>query len=360
MNHSTSDRLAVPLWGLFILAVLYTAHFAALFIAPIAVAVVITMILAPLLNGLTRVGIPRSLGAFAIVLLLVVGFVGTIVALSAPAQTWLERAPQLLQNLDQSIDQLRTEVSNVKQTSASMERLANIAEPSPRDSITVDVRQPSLFERILSSTPGFLGVVGATTFLIFFFLALGDRSLKAFAGAWRDERTRANILRVAAESQRAISRYLATISVINLILGAASACLFYALDLPNPLLWGAMVAIFNFAPYLGAAVSSCVIALVAVTTFGLTSQALWPPLLFVLLTTLEGQVITPMIVGEELSLNPLLVFVAILGLGALWGVIGALIAIPLLVSFAIASMHMDNLKPLAGLVRLKGRVAHES
>lgn len=346
--------LAIPAWGLFIIASLYVAKAASLFVIPVLIALIIAMIMTPFHRLLMRAWLPRGLAAFLVVGVLLTALVGTFYALSAPAEKWFERVPEILRNLEPVAEGLRSEVSGVKQTSNSVDEIASIAKPSAKDSITVDVRQPSVLERLVSGTPVAVGLVTATAFLVFFMLAVGDQSLRAFARSWTDPDDQAHVLEMFTEARRAISRYLATIAVINVCLGLLTSLALYWIGLPNVWLWGAMVALFNFAPYLGALLSLSVISVVSFATFGATTDAIWAPSAFLVLTTLEGQLVTPLILGGGLALNPLLIFISIMGLGILWGAPGALMAVPLLVCFAIAAGHVQGLKPAVAILRLNG------
>jgi predicted PurR-regulated permease PerM len=147
-----------------------------------------------------------------------------------------------------------------------------------------------------------------------------------------------------------MAQYLFTITCINFALGLATALLMHLLGMPNPLLWGVMVALFNFIPYVGAAVSGIVLTVVAFVTFTDLHDILLVPLLYFSLETIEGQFITPYLTGKSLTLNPVMVFVSMLLWAWLWGVVGALMAVPILMTLKICCDHIESLRGLGEFV----------
>jgi predicted PurR-regulated permease PerM len=191
----------------------------------------------------------------------------------------------------------------------------------------------------------------AVTFLTAFFLLAGgeeqSRRILTFGKSWAAKK---RIIRVSREIQKEVSRHLRTVTLINICLGVAVGLVLWQLEIPNPGLWGTMVAILNFAPYVGAIVSTIVLATVGATTFANLTDALLVPGTFLLLTALEGALITPLILGRRLSLSPLTVFLSVVALGWLWGVVGALIAVPLVSSLKVILAHSNSARPLANMM----------
>jgi predicted PurR-regulated permease PerM len=130
------------------------------------------------------------------------------------------------------------------------------------------------------------------------------------------------------------------------VFGAIVAGMMFATGMPNPILWGAMAGLLNYIPFLGHTVSAIVIALVAVLSLPDFATALIPPGIFIVIAALEGNVITPMIVARRLTLNPVAVVVALLIWGWMWGIIGMLLAVPVLVVVKIACDQIEPLKPV--------------
>jgi predicted PurR-regulated permease PerM len=172
--------------------------------------------------------------------------------------------------------------------------------------------------------------------------------LLAFGRTWDAKR---RIIKATREIHVEVSRRLRTITLINIVLGAVVGLVLWLLDIPNPELWGTMVAILNFAPYVGAVVSTLVLALVSVMTNTSLADAMLVPLAFIALTSLEGMVITPLVLGQRLSLSPLAVFVSVIVWGWLWGPVGALMAVPLMSGIGVILSQTPGGRPDAALVR---------
>ena len=147
--------------------------------------------------------------------------------------------------------------------------------------------------------------------------------------------------------EREIGRYFLTYTLINVCVGSIVAAAMHFLGMPNALLWGLMVAVLNFVPYLGPVISLTVISVVALLTFDDLQQAIWPPLTYVIIEAIQGNLVQTLAFGRSLSLNPVATFVAILFWGWLWGAPGILLAVPILVSIKVACAYVDSLKPIA-------------
>jgi predicted PurR-regulated permease PerM len=154
-------------------------------------------------------------------------------------------------------------------------------------------------------------------------------------------------VKIMQEIKEDVSHYLFTVACINAGLGTATAVATWLLGMPNPLLWGVMAAAFNFVPYLGSAVTLTVLAVVALITFDTLAHALLVPAVFLALATIEGQIVSPIIVGRRLSLSPLVVVIALMIGGWVWGVVGVLLAVPILVMVKIYLTHSEHLQPFA-------------
>lgn len=332
---------------LLLLALLYTAYFARTLLVPITLALLLGLVLAPAVRALQSIGIPKAASAAMLVALLF-GAVGAgLWALAAPAAAWFERAPQLVRQLEVELYPLRETVRDVSEAAKQVESIAG-TEGSP----TVEVAGSSLRGLIYSHTRGLLVGVVSVLFLLYFFLAWGGVLMRRMESWLRIEGHETPLREIGRNLQVELSRYLATITLINVALGVVVTVALFALGMPNPPLWGVMAGLLNFAPYVGPFVSLVVITIVAMLTFDTLVQTLLPPATFLLLTSLEGQLITPSIVGRRLALNPLVVFVSIVFWMWLWGIAGALMAVPILAALKIAGDRIENLHPVA---RVLGR-----
>jgi len=185
----------------------------------------------------------------------------------------------------------------------------------------------------------------ATLALLFFFLAYGDTMIKRMAEVDGAE----SLLK---DLTRDVSYYLFSISAINIGLGTAIGLGMWFLGMPNPILWGVMAAIFNFISILGALVGAVIVFIVATITFENTSQVIPVPLVYYALTAIEGNFITPAILGKRFTINPLIVFVWIFCWGIMWGIMGMLFGLPLLMVFRIICAKLPSLSRVERVISI--------
>jgi predicted PurR-regulated permease PerM len=339
-ERATSD---VVLTGLFVLAVLYTLYFARAVLLPLVLAILLTLILSPAVAALNKLRIPQPIGAAVVVALLlaVLGF--SVGQLFDPAEEWLDKAPKTLRDMERKLRGIK---KSVEEVTKAAEKVGEIAAVQDTSKATVAVPEPRLFSRILTGAQSFLVSVLSTVILLYFLLASGDMFLRKVVRVMPTFTDKKRAVEMARTIETEMARYLFTITCINLGLGVATGVAMYLLGMPNPVLWGVMVAVFNFVPYLGAGVSLIILTLVAFLSFDTISQILLAPAAFLVLTTLEGQILTPIITGRRLTLHPVVIFIGMLFWGWLWGIVGALMAVPILVTFKIICDHVDSLAPI--------------
>lgn len=325
---------------LLLIVVMYTLYIGRAFFLPIVLAILLSFVFAPTMRWLRRIHVPDAIGAGLIVATLL-GVVGVgIYNLADPAQEWLAKAPDIMRQLEGKIRVIKKPVEEVSEATKRVEEMANVGQSNVR---TVQVQQEPLATTILSETGEFLFGAISTFILLLFLLASGNLFLQKIVRVLPrlDDKKRA--VEVAREMEREISTYLFTIALINTGLGAVTAVAMYLLGMPNPILWGVMVALLNFIPYVGDIVSIVVLAVVALLTFDNLGHALLVPFVYYVITALEGQLITPMILGRRFTLNPVVIFISLMFWGWIWGIPGALLAVPFLVSFKILCDHVEPL-----------------
>ena len=336
--------------GLFILAVFYTLYFARAFFVPVILAVLLNFLLWPLVRGLKKLHVPEVLGAALVLLglLLTVGY--GVYLLSEPAMAWAAKAPQSLQQLERKLRTLRKPVDQVSKAAEKVEEIARVK--NDKKIPEVELKRPGVTEVLLSGTQSFIAEVLVVCILLYFLLASGDLFLQKLVKVLPRLQDKKRAVEIIRETEEHVSTYLLTITLVNAGLGAATGLAMYFLGMPNPLLWGVMVGMLNFIPYLGATVNLIVLTLVAILTFGELRRALLVPAVFFGLATLEGNFITPMILGHRLTLNPVVIFITLIFWGWMWGIPGALLAIPMLSVFKIIC---DRIEPLAPIGEFLGR-----
>ena len=276
---------------------------------------------------------------------------GLLYYLASPAAEWMERAPRSMERAEAKLRQLKEPVEKVSRATEQVERMTDVEGDGDGQVQKVQVAEKSLSGSLVEGTLTAVSAIAVTLVLLYFLLNTGDIFLRKIAAIQRNAENRHKVVSIARRLERDISAYLLTITLINVGLGTAVGLALWWLGMPNPVLWGTMACLLNFIPYLGAMLGVVVVAVVAMLSLDGT-MAFWPPLVYLALTAMEGSFITPTIVGQRLTLNPLMIFAGVIFWGWMWGVGGALLAVPLLAVIKIICDHVEPMKPMG---RLLGR-----
>jgi predicted PurR-regulated permease PerM len=337
------DVRASALRGLFILACLYTLQIAQPFLIPLVVGVMVYFLLRPLVRVLASARVPESVGALVVLvgLLSVVG-VG-IYALSYPAANWMALAPQSMKRVEARLRPLVQRVQRLTRTAEQVEKITTVEGPEQ----TVQIKQPGIGATLFGGLQSFLGGSIIVLSLVYFLLASGDEVLGRIVRALPRLQDRKSAVDIAREMERQISTYVLLTTATNVSFGAVVGLTMWGLGMPNPSLWGVVAGVTNFIPYLGGIVCTGILALAALLTFDDIGRALLVPIVFFALNTIEGYLITPVVMGRQFTLNPLVTFVGLLFWYFVWGVAGSLLAVPMMAAFKIFCDRVDSLRPLA-------------
>lgn len=352
-----TDRLRGPLGFvavaagiLAVLGVLFVAKQGRAFLLPIVLAVVFNFLLSPVVRFFSRLHVPTPAAAALVLLSLLIATGFGVYRLSTPASDWLERAPRTLRQAEYRLRGLRESVQKVQEAAKQAEELTQTdgltdTDGQPREQ-EVTVRQETMTESLTSGARA--AVVGGAImlFLLFFMLASGDLFLRKLARVLPEFRHRRNAVAIARRIEREVSRYLFTMSAINVGLGCAIGLAMWWLEMPNPILWGVMAGVLNFVPYIGPLVGVVITGVVALVELEATGHAAAVPAVYLLLNGLEGYLVTPLVMGKRLALNPVALLVGVIFWGWLWGIPGALLAVPLVAILKIVSDHIESLRPL--------------
>lgn len=340
------DVRSLALTGLFVLAVLVVLKLGRGFFLPIVIGLLFSFLLMPLVRGLVRLRVPQALAA-ALVVAGALGVVGIgAQALYEPAREWVLQAPAHAEEVERRLRSLRQPLEQVTRATDAVDDLDGEEEVESE----VALRPPSFLRSLAVQTTALLGSTIVTVVLLYFLLATGDSFLRKIVEVlprFRDKRQAVEIMR---RIETDVSRYLLTVTAINSALGVVIAVAMAALGMPNPVLWGVMAAVLNFVPVLGAFTGTVVVAGVALLSFDGLAQAAGVPLVFAAITGLEGLVITPAVLGQRFTLSPVIVFVGLFAGSWLWGIPGALVAVPLLVASKILFDRIEALQPLGHLM----------
>jgi predicted PurR-regulated permease PerM len=340
---------SVSLTGLFLLAIFYTIYFVRSLLLPIVLALLLSYLLRPIVRGLAKMKIPPIIGS-ALLLLSIVGLIGYgTFFLATPAASWLEKAPYSLQELKQKMLPIKKPMEKVAQAGGAIENLT-VTDNQQNKAPTVEVKQHPLTDRLMEQTPEIMVSALMVLILLYFLLAYDGVFLAKLIKLMPTLSDKKRAVSIAREIEGQISRYLFTSTIVNCCLGLAVGTAVGLLGLPNPLMWGAMAAVLNFIPYLGALTGIICMALGAVLSFDSLGYALLFPLSYFVLATLEGNFITPMVMGRSFTLNPVLVLLSITFWGWMWGIVGVILAVPILAAFKIFCSHIEPMEPLAEFI----------
>ena len=349
--HGPIDIRSVSITGIFLLSLLYSLYFARDFLLPVILAFVLSFLLSPAVRWMARLRIPQMIGGGIII----VGLLGVsaygIYRLSGPAQEWLQKAPTSFNAVRRKLQSLLEPVQKAQQTTAQIEKMAVLGNKE-KNVTTVEIKKPSLGEFFFTGTQNFLIAAGVTIVLLYFLLASGDLFLLKLVKVLPTLEDKKRAVEICREVERNISVYLWTITLVNSGLGLALAIAMHFLGMPNPALWGAMAALFNYVPYLGAATGIISLGLASALTFNDPMKIFLPPATYFLLSVVEGNFIMPLALGRSLALNPVIIFIWLIFWGWVWGVPGAVLAVPLL---AILKIICDHLQPLSALGEFLGK-----
>lgn len=356
MHQGPPEQTRVKVSGLTLLTIVAVGaalYWMADLLVPVTFSLLLYFLLVTPVNKLERLGVPPALSAA----LLMLGIAALVISASSvlvePAEEWLAEAPRSVRELRQQFRDTEGPIATIEELAEEVDQIGQSEnEPQVRE---VVVSEQGVFELLLGGLPTVIAAIGIVTFLTYFLLASGNGVFRRIAACGRNWRECRRLYSISNQIRRDLSRYLATVTVINAALGACVAVAMYLLDVPNPVLWGAMVYLFNFAPYVGALTSASIFFVVGFTEFDTLSASLSVPLVFLTLTIIEGQLVTPLILGRRMSLNPVFVFLTVVLWGWLWGVAGALMAVPILIGFSVVCERTPSLRILS--VILAGEVS---
>ena len=337
---------SIAINGLFLLAVFYTIYFVRSLLLPLVLALLLSYLLRPIVRGLAKLKIPPLIGG-ALLLISLFGALGYGVSfLAAPAAGWIDKAPYSLQHLQERLTPFKKPIAQVAQASGAIEKLTT-TEAAPAKTPTVEVKQHPITDRLFANTSELLVSTLTTIILLYFLLAYHEVFLAKLIKLMPTLSDKKRAVTIAHEIEAQISRYLFTITLINLCLGIAVGTAVGFLGLSNPIMWGVLVAVLNFIPYLGALTGIFCMLLGALLSFDSLGFALIFPATYLALATIEGNFITPFVMGRSLTLNPVLVLLSLMFWGWMWGIVGILLAVPILATFKIFCTHLKPMEPLA-------------
>jgi predicted PurR-regulated permease PerM len=336
-----------PLIVLAVCAVAALGYLARDFLIPTAGAVVLALILTPVANAFERIRLTPMPAAGAAVTLLALGLAG-LLAISVPAlSNWIDQGPMLTYTMERKLEGLRRSLAVVQEVSKQVEQATAAAAPkapatTPPEKVVV--REKSLLNELATMTPGLVLQIGYAGVLAFMLLAHRNTSRRQIMRIPAGFKTRVRLARLMRDINERVGQYLFSLAVIYACVAAVATVALAVLGFPNAIVWGVLMGIAGFVPFIGAPVMVAVVALVALLTFEDWPHIVAAPAALLAIHVVESQFITPMFVSRRCALNTVAVFATIALLGWMWGAIGAIVAVPLLILLSTIAAHLPSLR----------------
>jgi len=334
---------------LIVLGMIAFLYFARSVVLPVVLACVAGMTLKPLIRWASYCHIPPGLSA-VVVLCLLVAAAGTVFfQLGRPALMWMNEAPQHMIELRQRVQTMIPRIARFSQAAAAVKNLGAV-EPEQKKAPTIELNDGRGTTAFINWTGSFLAETGETLVVLYLLLASGDLFSQKLVRVMPTVQHKESAVEISREIQQNISNYLFSVSVINICLGTLVGAGLFFMGVPNALMWGMLVAILNFVPYFGPIAGIILLATVGLLTFDTVWAGLLPPAWYLLLHFLEANFITPVALGRRFTLNPVVIFVSLIFWTWLWGVPGALLSVPILVSIKVVCDHVPTLSSVSELL----------
>jgi predicted PurR-regulated permease PerM len=357
-TQERQDEMPLPqnlqsllLMGIFALLVFFALYFTGEVVLPIIFAIILYLVLQPAMRGAAKLQIPKAVAALFMISVFFGGVGALGFTLSGPAADWASKAPDSLRRIEERLFVFKQPIADLQSMSKQVERIAE--GPAPH-SKAITVAGPGVGSFLFSGTRTMLMGLGTTVVLLFFLLVSGDLFLRRFVEILPTLSNKKQAVEISREIESSIASYLATISLMNLGVGVLTGIAAYLCGLSDPILWGTVAFFLNFVPILGPLCGAMILLLAGLLTFDVIWQAALPAGIYLVIHIVEGQSVTPMLLARRFILNPVLVIISIIFWYWIWGIAGALLAVPLLATIKIIC---DRIRPLMALGHFLGAEA---
>lgn len=339
-----------PLIILSVCAVAVVGYVARDFLIPTAGAVVLALMLTPVANTLEHIRVPSTLAAAISVLLLTLVIAG-ILSLAIPSiADWAAQAPYLTLTLQRKLEGLRKSLVFVQELTSKVEQVTNVTASQAVEPEKIVVNNRSLLGQLASTTPGVILQIGYAGVLAFMLLAHRNNHRRQILRVAASFNTRVRLARVMRDINDRVGHYLFALAVIYTGVAVVSTVALALLGLPNAIMWGAFMGLASFVPFVGPPVVIGLVALAGLLTFEDWPRIAAAPAILTVLHLAESQFVTPHFVSRRCALNTVAVFVTIALAGWMWGAIGAIVAVPLLILISTVAAHLPSLRWLEVLL----------
>jgi predicted PurR-regulated permease PerM len=343
-----SDPLVVLQAAQFTLLCLGALYLTRPIVLPIVLAILLKLLLQPGVRKLERWHVPRVLGALAMIVALFVLLVSTGTALSGPAHDWAAKLPEGLPRLRERLIFISGPVEGLQHFLRNAENYVRVM--SSAGGVPVATTASSgLSDILFAGTTSFASGLFTTILVLFFLLISGDlflRRLVELLPRFRDKRT---AVMVSKQIESDIATYLITVTVMNAFVGISTSLIMWATGVGNPVLWGVLAFLLNYIPVIGPIICLVTLMLAGLLTIDTLWWAFLPAAGFLIVHVIEGQFVTPLLVARRFTLNPVVVIISLIFWYWMWGVPGAILAVPVL---GIVKIICDSVGPWAAIGHL--------
>lgn len=325
-----------------VIGFVFALHAAEYILAPVSLGIVIGLMLGPIATALERRCVPCGLSALLVVVLFIAAVCSLALMIATPLSFWLDRLPQLWKQLQAQLADLKGPLDGLRNIREELRDITGGSE------LTVTVDEGVPVTSVAAFAPALAGQVLLFFASLYFFVATRHRTRAAILSLCWNRRLRWRVAHIFRDVERMVSRYLLSIALINLGEGTALAIGLWIIGVPSAPLWGVIAALANFVVFIGPAFVTLLLFVVGLTEFDTLSGSLMPAAIFLGINLIEGQFVTPMVIGRTMTMNPFVVLLALAFWIWLWGALGGFIAIPaLLVAYAVAHNILPGAEWLA-------------
>ncbi|MEA2742675.1 MAG: hypothetical protein QOG25_1046 [Acetobacteraceae bacterium] len=336
-----TDPKTVFLGGLFVLACMAALYVASEIVLPLILAIVLKLLLQPLVRLLEQIHIPRALGAVLSVLVVLAAFGGTISVLASPAADWAGKLPDAIPKVRDGLRFLQAPIDALQGMMHQVEGLAGGGGGTAGQ--VPAVKPSSVVGAVFSGTATATSGLFTTLLILFYLLVSGETFLRRMVEILPHFDDKRQAVELSMHIEQDVSAYLLTVACINLLVGTATGCVMWLCGVTNPVLWGAVAFVVNFVPILGPMLGIIIFLMASVVSLGVSWWAVLPVGLYLGIHIIEGEIATPMLLARRFTINPVAVILALIFWYWMWGVTGAILAVPLL---AVTKIICDDLRPL--------------
>lgn len=338
------NPVAVSTVGLFLLALLWALYVGQPVVLPVVVAAVLRLLLQPIFRLCTKARMPKTLASLVTIAFLAIVCVMVLAPLMSSATTWIEKLPEAASRLSERLSLLREPIDLVQ-------RFIHRAETATSGAgTTVTVQHFDFVGWVISGLGAITDGLITTGIILFFLLIAGDKFLRRLVELLPTFRQKRQAIDISQQIESDISAYLVTVSIMNLAVGVAVGIAMYFCGMSDPLLWGVLALLLNYVPILGPLAGLGIFVLAGFLSFESNLMALLPAFLYLIIHVIEGEIVTPLLLARRFTLNPVAVILALIFWYWMWGVPGAILAVPMLAITKILCDRVEALTPVGHML----------